>query len=317
MTPAIQVENLVKTYRTGLLKTKKVEAVKGVSLEIGRGEVFGLLGPNGAGKTTILKILLGLAKPTSGQCHILGVRSTTHLARKKIGFLPEKHQFPKYLTGRQMLSIFGRMSGVEPAEASKRIPPLLELVSMSDAADRPIGGYSKGMMQRVGIAQALMNDPAIVFLDEPTDGVDPIGRLEIRKILSALRDQGKTVFLNSHLLSEVEQICSRVVILNKGVVAAAGTVDQLTRISQSYTIRSSAIPPALLESFEDAIVERIPADEGNLEETRLRVDSREGMNAFLDSLRAHGVSIEEITRTRTTLEDSFISAIGEHAGGGK
>ena len=311
MPTAIKISDLAKTYRTGGLRRKSVEAVKNVSIQIEQGEVFGLLGPNGAGKTTVLKVLLGLVRPTSGSSSLLGIDSRNPSSRKKIGFLPEKHRFPSHLTGRQMLSLFGQMSGVSKELCDERIPELLELVGIRKAADRAIGGYSKGMMQRVGIAQAVINDPEIVFLDEPTDGVDPIGRIEIRNILTALHEQGKTVFLNSHLLSEVEQICTRVAILDEGVVAASGSIQELTKTDPVYTITCSLISGRVVDQFGNNLLEHSHDESRQVSVLKLRVESRAQLNHVIDLLRKQDVEVESIERAKSSLEDSFISVISD------
>lgn len=220
---AIDLSHVSKTYKG------KVHALRGISMRVRRGEVFGFLGPNGAGKSTLVKILLTIIRPTKATGHVLGERIGHKGTLRRVGYLPEHHRFPDYLTGAQVVDFYGALAGVPRDERRKRTPELLELVGMKDWGDAKVRGYSKGMRQRVGIAQALINSPDLVVLDEPTDGVDPVGRRDIREVVSRLRDEGKTVFINSHLLSELEMVCDRVAILVKGTVASQGTIEELTR----------------------------------------------------------------------------------------
>src|SRR5262252_7044772 len=199
---------------------RPIEALAGLDLEIAAGEIFGLLGPNGAGKTTTVKILLGLTHPTSGQARLGGVAVSDPQSRRRAGDLPEGHRFPGYLTARQTLSIFGRMSGVESGVLAARIPQLLERLSLTSWTDVRVKKFSKGMTQRLGLAAALVHAPEILLLDEPTDGVDPVGRREIRDLLREEAGRGTTILLNSHLLSEIERTCDRVAVLSRGRVAA-------------------------------------------------------------------------------------------------
>jgi ABC-2 type transport system ATP-binding protein len=239
---AIRVEHLSKTFGGGLRGKNDVQALADVSLEVTQGEIFGLLGPNGAGKTTFVKILLGALHPSTGSASINGHGCGNWRARQKAGFLPENHRFPSYLTGQQFLNIYGGLAGMPRSAIRTRANELLELVEMTRWRKTKIRKYSKGMMQRLGVAQALLNDPDLVFLDEPTDGVDPVGRREIREILKKLKDQGKTIFLNSHLLAEVEAICDRVAILDKGKLIKVGPVGALIETKPYYWIETSHLP---------------------------------------------------------------------------
>src|SRR5512144_644236 len=228
MAAVIQAGGLRKVYRSRF-GTRRVTALDGIDLSVEPGEVFGLLGPNGAGKTTAVKILLGLTRPTDGSARLFGIPVSDPESRRRVGYLPEGHRFPGYLTARQTLSIFARMSDVPAAVAEARIPELLARVKLSDWADVKVKKFSKGMTQRLGLASALVHEPEVLLLDEPTDGVDPVGRREIRDLLRAEAARGKTVLLNSHLLSEIERTCDRVAVLRKGKVAAMGTVEELTK----------------------------------------------------------------------------------------
>lgn len=209
--PAIETFQLRKEYGPKV-------AVESLTLTVERGEIFGFLGPNGAGKTTSVKMLLGLVQPTSGEGNLLGVPITNPACRRRVGFLPEDFRFHEWLRGVEFLDLHGRLHHMSRQERAKRIPELLEMVDLQEAAHRPLATYSKGMLQRIGLAQALIHSPEIVFLDEPTSGLDPLGRRMVRDILRRLREQGTTVFLNSHLLSEVEVTCTRVAFVAQGAV---------------------------------------------------------------------------------------------------
>jgi ABC-2 type transport system ATP-binding protein len=227
---AIDLKQVAKIYKG------KVLALQGIDIRVRRGEVFGLLGPNGAGKSTLVKIMMTVIRPTTAEGTILGLPVGHKPTLRRVGYLPENHRFPKYLSGRQTLEFFAALSDVDRPTRKRRAGELLETVGMKEWADKKISTYSKGMMQRIGLAQALAADPDLVVLDEPTDGVDPVGRRDIRGVLSRLREEGKTVFINSHLLSELEMLCDRVAILVKGRVAKHGTVDELTETKQYYEI---------------------------------------------------------------------------------
>lgn len=231
--PVIETRGLRKSYG-GL------QALKGVTLTVERGQIYGLLGQNGAGKTTLIKILLGITKLTDGDARLLDAPAGTAAVRARVGYLPEDHQFPGYHSGYSLLEFSARMYGVPRADRRRLIPESLELVGIAAAAHKKIKGYSKGMKQRLGVAQALLHAPDVVFLDEPTDGVDPVGRRHIREIMTRLKEKGHTVFLNSHLLSEVEQVCDRVAILRKGDLVREGTVADLTEQKGLFEIRLAA-----------------------------------------------------------------------------
>ncbi|MFP6769847.1 MAG: ABC transporter ATP-binding protein, partial [Planctomycetaceae bacterium] len=214
----IRVNDLGKVYRDGWLRRRRIEALRDVSLEVGRGEIFGLLGPNGAGKTTLIKVLLGIVRKTAGEATLLGHPAGQRAGRKQVGYLPEGHRIPRHLTGNSALEFYGSLSGLAVSETRQRRQQLLETVGLSDWGRTSVTKYSKGMLQRLGLAQAMLHEPNLLILDEPTDGVDPVGRSEIRDVLNLLKSQGKTIFLNSHLLQEVELVCDRVAVLHKGEV---------------------------------------------------------------------------------------------------
>src|SRR5512144_1598698 len=265
MAAVIQADGLRKVYRSRF-GTRRVNALDGIDLAVGPGEVFGLLGPNGAGKTTAVKILLGLTAATEGSARLFGIPAADPESRRRVGYLPEGHRFPGYLTARQTLSIFGRMSGMERATIRARIPDLLAQVRLSEWADVKVKRFSKGMTQRLGLAAALVHDPEVLLLDEPTDGVDPVGRREIRDLLRGEAARGRTVLLNSHLLSEIELTCDRVAVLRRGKVAAAGPIAELTRRREgaTYKLVASGVDEALTRALEAAGAS-VAASNGHLE----------------------------------------------------
>ena len=244
---AIDISNASKTYKG------KIHALRGVDLHVGRGEVFGLLGPNGAGKSTLVKILMTVIRPSTVSGTVLGKPVTDKSTLARVGYLPEHHRFPDYLKGWQVLDFYGGMAGIPRKTRKQRIGQLLELVGMQDWSTKRIKQYSKGMRQRVGLAQALMNDPDLVLLDEPTDGVDPKGRRDIRGICQQLKDEGRTVFINSHLLSELEMVCDRVAIMVQGLVAQQGTIDELTEGQEHYHIELAGDPERLEAAMRTAL----------------------------------------------------------------
>ena len=301
----LRTAGLAKTYAG----RPPVEALRPLTLEVGPGETFGLLGPNGAGKTTLVKLLLGLVRPTAGDAMLLGRPVSDAAARAEVGYLPEGHRFPPFLTGRETLDLFARMGGVGAGKRAKRAPALLDLVRLGAAADRRVGTYSKGMLQRLGIAQALMNRPRLVFLDEPTDGVDPVGRREIRELIETLRDDGVTVFLNSHLLSEVERVCTRVAIMKNGALVREGTVEDLTRVGRAWRLLTTPLPPATAEALGGAVEPDAAARADGLAIAHAVVPDRAALGAVLDRLRADGVEVEAVEPVRQSLEDLFVEVV--------
>ena len=303
---AIATQSLTKIYRSGLTRKREVRALSDVTLEVEQGEIFGLLGPNGAGKTTFIKILLALTHPTVGTASVLGLPVSERASRTRIGYLPENHRFPGYLTGGEALSFFGRLSRMSSSAIDSAVPRMLELVGMAEWKTMRVKRYSKGMLQRLGLAQALLHDPDLLFLDEPTDGVDPVGRKEIRDILRSLRSAGKTIFLNSHLLSEVEMISDRVAVLNRGSIAAVGTVEELTRIEARYRI---SVEGELSEDVRLEIRSRAYRAEYAAGSLTVEIKTNEDLNRLIDLLRHHGVLISAITPQRASLEDSFMNLV--------
>ena len=308
--PPITVRDLRKTYRSGFLGRKRHEALRGISLEVGRGQVFGLLGPNGAGKTTMIKVLLGLVRSFEGEAQLFGEPVGRAALRQRVGYLPEAHQLPPYLTARQVLSLFGQFSGVPRKELVQRIPHWLERVGIPEAADRKVKEFSKGMKQRLGLAQALIHEPDLVFLDEPTDGVDPRGRKDIRAIVAEARERGATLFVNSHLLQEVQQMCDSIVILSNGRIVKSGTTEELASETRSVklTLGSSSVerPAALLEGVGSNL---------HVQEDGLTLEVEDDdLQVAIDRLRAAGVPILGIERKRLTLEDAFLLTLDDEEG---
>ncbi|MGA8263969.1 MAG: ABC transporter ATP-binding protein [Ignavibacteriaceae bacterium] len=308
---SIQTNGLTKVYSSAFGK-KKVQALVDLHLGVPSGTIFGLLGPNGAGKTTLVKLLLGITFPTFGDATVLGERTANYKVKKRIGYLPENHKYPPYLTGGEVMNFFGKLSGLDGEYLNKKTDELLGLMNLSKWKKTKVKNYSKGMMQRLGLAQAMINDPELIFLDEPTDGVDPIGRKEIRDILIDLKKQSKTIFLNSHLLSEVELITDRVGILNKGKLITEGTVQELTEKKEEYFLRIEDDSKPFPEKIENITATKL--DDGRYS---LKVANTEDLNKMIDQLRADGIMIYELIKHKNTLEEMFISLIEESEKEGK
>ncbi|MAE27854.1 MAG: ABC transporter ATP-binding protein [Planctomycetes bacterium] len=306
--PILSVQDLSKVFRQGVLGRGGFPALKGVDLSVGRGTVFGLLGPNGAGKTTLVKILLGLVRGYGGTARVFGRPPKQANVRRRIGYLPEAHRMPVYLTGRQVMLLFGMLSGTPRALVEKRIDPLLERMNILDAADRKVREYSKGMQQRLGLAQALIHQPDLLFLDEPTDGVDPVGRMVIRTVVQELRAAGTTIFINSHLLMEVEMICDSVVIMDKGRILREGTIAELTprtgRVLFDLVGEQEELP-TLLSGLGANLHVHTLSDSTALE---LSVEGAE-QDLVIDRLRSAGIGIRAVTPRRTSLEEAFVDLV--------
>jgi len=301
---AIETSDLRKTYRSRW-RRREVRAVDGVSLRVARGATFGLLGPNGAGKTTFVKLLLSAVIPTGGTARVFGRDVHEAEARRPVGYLPENHRFPTYFTGAGMLDFYAALSGVAAADRRRRIPELLELVGLERWGAVRIGKYSKGMLQRLGLAQAIIHSPALLILDEPSDGVDPMGRRHIREILGGLEEKGVTIFINSHLLAEVELFCSEVAIVHQGRVALSGRVKELIA-GKGYKLTAAQVPEALETALRERAV-AVAARDGLLD---LQFATREQANEAIDLLRRENCAIESLSQTSSTLEDVFVRTIG-------
>ncbi len=304
---ALDLHDVQKTYSGG------VQALRGVAMQVRRGEVFGLLGPNGAGKSTLVKILMTVIKASHATGTVLGGPIGRKSTLARVGYLPEHHRFPEYLTGRQVVEFYGAMGNVPRRDRKKRTAELLDFVGMGDWAETRVRQYSKGMRQRVGIAQALVNKPDLVLLDEPTDGVDPVGRRDIREMVGRLKESGTTLVLNSHLLTELEMVCDRVAILVKGKVAAQGTLDELTVGRQRYEIEVMAnddAGPTLA-----AIATQVAG--ASLAGHVFTFGSADPapVQPLIDRLRGAGVTIKSIRAIRPSLEDLFMQAVTDPTSG--
>lgn len=328
---AIDVVQLSKSYREGLIFPRVHAALKEVSLQVHRGEVFGLLGPNGAGKTTLIKVLLGILHPSRGTAQVLKLPAGSKAARRRIGYLPENLVFPRHHTGRSALYFYGRLSEMTDSQIAAREKELFELVSLKGRENEAVRRYSKGMRQRLGLAQAMLHDPDLLILDEPTDGLDPMGRSQIREVLEKLKQRGKTVFLNSHILQEVELICDRVAIMALGKLRGIGTIDGLVRHhTQDETARLTIevlATPSKIEQLQilppEATVESIifesRTDAPQMQSTtastglsRITIPAIDQPNTdrLVDSLRANQLSILRMERARPSLEQVFMNIVG-------
>ncbi|CAG0975146.1 putative ABC transporter ATP-binding protein YxlF [Myxococcaceae bacterium] len=302
----VRVEGLVKEFRTGMGIRRK-RALDGISFRVLEGEIFGFVGPNGAGKTTTLKILMGLIFATSGRASVLGHDVGETEFRRRVGFLPENPYFYEFLTGREILRFYAKLSGVAKPEIERRVETLLDWVGLAHAADARLRTYSKGMLQRVGIAQALVHDPSVVFLDEPMSGLDPIGRKEIRDLILRLHAEGKTVFMNTHILSDVELLCDRVAIIVKGAIRYEGRIEEFLGVDERSTdVVLSRVDPGLAAALE----ERFGAIGGRGELVEVRVAEKE-VRELLDRALGAGANVVSVTPHRASLESIFLSAVAE------
>jgi ABC-2 type transport system ATP-binding protein len=303
MTLAISTTNLRKEFDANV-------AVRGLTLHVEPGEVFGFLGPNGAGKTTSIKMLLGLVAPTSGQATLLGAPLGDLAVRAKIGFLPEHFRFHDWLTAREFLNLHGQLYRMDAKRLRQRVDELLDLVGLTLFRAKQLKTFSKGMLQRIGLAQALLNDPALVFLDEPTSGLDPVGRRLVRDIIRDLRARGTTVFLNSHLLSEVEITCDRVAFIKHGEVLRVSELKTLVDGATSVTLRASGLTPQVIEGLNQRGKDvRVDGDHATL-----TMSDESALPAMTRYLVAQNVEVYAITPQRLSLEDLFIQIVGTDGG---
>ncbi len=299
---AIEADGLQKVYRSRW-KGRDIRAVSDLTLRVPEGVKFGLLGPNGAGKTTFVKMLLSAVNPSSGSARLFGQDARQPEARRPIGYLPENHRFPTYLTGAGMLDFYAALSGLEARERKRRIPALLKQVGLENWGDVRIKKYSKGMLQRLGLAQALMHRPRLLILDEPTDGVDPVGRREIRDVLNGLSGSGVTIFINSHLLGEVESFCEHVAILSNGKLALEGRISALVS-EGGFTLIATELPGAAAAELTRsglAVAQR-------QESLEVRAPNLQAANQAIDVVRRAGGLVHSVTNSAQTLEDVFIRA---------
>lgn len=300
----------MKQFRSGWPWRPAVTALAGLSLSVQTGEIYGFLGPNGAGKTTTLKILLGLMRPTGGKAEVLGKPAGDVGVRRRVGFLPESPYFYDYLTAEEFLAFYGHMAGLDRAELGKRIDRLLEIVGLTEARTRQLRKFSKGMLQRIGLAQALIHDPELVILDEPMSGLDPVGRKQIRDLILSLRDQGKTVFFSTHIIPDVEMICDRVGIVVKGRLLASGRVDELVHgHTQSVEIVCEGIRAEAMPAIT-AVASRV------LQQGRRCLIVLPGpgpLEDILATIRGRGGTLISVTPQKGSLEELFLQRTREGA----
>jgi len=300
---AIEIENLRKSYVVGFWRTQEKIGLHSLSLTVNEGEVFGCLGPNGAGKSTTLKLLMGLTFPTSGTARILGRDVNDPAIKAQIGFLPEQPYFYDYLTARELLEYYGQLSGVAAKERSRKVPEMLDRVGLRTSADVQLRKYSKGMLQRVGLAQAILHDPKVVFLDEPMSGLDPMGRREVRDLMEQLKREGKTVFFSTHILSDAEALCDRVAIIRSGQLRKVGAVAELTASVQGK------IELIWLGNQTPAALTALGAEFHASKDTVRAILPESAQEAALDALRREHLRLISLTPVRVSLEDYFVSQV--------
>jgi len=307
----IVTENLTKSYGSGWPGRPPFVALDGLSLTVGRGEIFGFLGPNGAGKTTTLKILLGLVRATSGRALLLGRPAGDVDTRRRIGFLPESPYFYDYLTAEEFLGFYGQLAGLNRAVIAERITDLLHLVGLADARSRQLRKFSKGMLQRIGLAQALIHDPELVILDEPMTGLDPVGRKQVRDLILSLRDRGKTVFFSTHILHDVEMICDRVGIVIKGRLVASGRVDELVRQDHTQSVEIVCHQIKVDGNvFIHSLATRV-LQQGR--QCLIVLPSSEAVDAIVGEIRRQGGRLLSVTPHKASLEDLFFQEAAQEA----
>jgi len=301
--PAIQTFGLEKTYTVGFWRKRPRCALRPLSLAVEEGEVFGYLGPNGAGKTTTLKLLMGLVYPTAGSAKILGLPVNDPRVKAQIGFLPEQPYFYDYLTARELLQYYAQLSGVEARERTRRVDAVLDRVGLNDVGGVQLRKFSKGMLQRVGIAQAILHEPKVVFLDEPMSGLDPIGRREVRDLMESLKHEGKTIFFSTHILSDAEALCDRVAILHKGELRSIGVIADLTssvRGKVEVMWQGSVVPPG---------IRALNAECHQTGEMARAIVAEDQLDSAIDALRRANLKLVSVTPVRATLEDYFVEKL--------
>ncbi len=302
----IEIENLTKDYEIGFWKKKKVRALDGLTLNVERGQIFGFLGGNGAGKTTTIKMLMSLIFPSSGSAKILGRDISDVKMHANIGYCPENPYFYDYLTARELLNYFGELFGLDSSERNKRTEELLAKVGLEEASwDKQLRKFSKGMLQRTGLAQSLVNQPEIVFLDEPMSGLDPIGRREIRELIAELREQGVTVFMSTHILSDIEALCDQVAILRKGKLSATGKLDELLTETQHFEINVKGVSANVLanEIFHKVADATVNAKANG---ANVQVLSEKDIDNVLVAIRQTGGSLVSVQPVKQSLEELFV-----------
>ena len=315
MTAAIRTRELSKDYLVGFWRPRPYRALDRLSIDVAPGDVFGFLGPNGAGKTTTLKLLMQLVFPTSGEAEILGRPLGDVSIRRRIGYLPENPYFYDHLTAEELLDYYGRLFGQSAADRRQRVGETLDRLGIGAERRLPLRKFSKGMLQRVGLAQALLNDPEVVFLDEPMSGLDPLGRRDVRALILELRDQGRTIFFSSHILSDAEALCTRVAIVAKGRLAASGTLTDLKEFAiQGWELVMAGVPPEALERVR-ARARRVVTIGGDRYAIDLPPDGRP--EELLRELAAAGATPVSLNPLRETLEDVFVRRVAEMGEGAR
>ena len=302
--PAIEILQLEKVYSVGFWRKRPRRAVHPLDLTVETGEIFGFLGPNGAGKTTTLKMLMGLVFPTGGNARILGMELDDPQMKAQIGFLPEQPYFYDYLTARELLRYYGRLSGVDAKQLDGRVDAVLDRVGLSGSANVQLRKFSKGMLQRAGIAQAILHEPKVVFLDEPMSGLDPMGRREVRNLIAQLKAEGKTVFFSTHILSDAEALCDRVGIIHQGKLQGVGPVEQLTagvRAQVEIVWVGKSVPASL---------SALGAECHLAGDTVRAIVAESQQEATLEALRRERVRLISLTPVRMSLEDYFMTQLG-------
>jgi ABC-2 type transport system ATP-binding protein len=304
---AIETEALTKDYQVGFWRPRPYRALDALSLQVEDGELFGFLGPNGAGKSTTLKLLMGLIFPTSGTARILGKPLTDLGMRARVGFLPENPYFYDYLTAEELLTYFARLGGLRGQDCSTRVSRSLDDVGIGAERRMKLRSFSKGMIQRVGVAQALVNEPSVVFLDEPMSGLDPLGRRDLRQLMLRLRDRGCTVFFSSHILSDAEALCSRVAIVAQGRLMAQGRVAEIVHFElRGWEVVVANLSEAIKVTLRDRVTAITPLAEHRY---TLELPADRPPAPLLHELTAAGVSVVSLNPIRTTLEDYFVSLV--------
>jgi ABC-2 type transport system ATP-binding protein len=303
----IEIENLTHDYQTGFWRKRSLRALDGLSLRVEAGEVFGFLGPNGAGKTTTFKILMRMLRPTAGEARILGQPLDDLRMRARIGYLPERPYFYHHLTAWELLLYYGALCDLSRDRAARRASELLGQVGLSDSADRRLRKFSKGMLQRVGLAQALINDPEVLFLDEPMSDLDPLGRREARELIAGLRARGKTIFFSSHILTDVEAMCDRVAILNRGRLVESGRLSEILK-TRSAEIEAvvSGVSEQTLNDLRMFVIEVEPTPGG----ARVRLQSDRDIAPLLDVIHRVNGRLVSVSPVRESLEEFFVRGIG-------
>jgi ABC-2 type transport system ATP-binding protein len=315
MPPAIRIESLTKDYAVGFWRRRPYRALDHLTLDIGTGEVFGFLGPNGAGKTTTLKLLMQLIFPTAGRAEILGRPVGDVATRRRIGFLPENPSFYDYLTAEELLGYFARLFGYSGADRTRRVAALLDKVGIGAERRLQLRKFSKGMVQRVGIAQALLNDPEVIFLDEPMSGLDPLGRRDVRRLILELRDQGRTIFFSSHILADAETLCRRVAVVAGGRLAAAGRVDDILAFQvRGWELVVAGLRPEVLDGLGAAIVR---FTEIGTQRYALELPPDPPPDRLVAELVATGASVVSLNPIRETLEDFFVRHVADAGRGAR